>query len=76
MLCKVAIVGCYTTHIITRYVWLLLLCTHIVSATPFFKKTSNIAQENTTVDILTENQLWTPLDMVVDQEQEVHKPNG
>ena len=33
----------------------------------------NISQENSTADILVENQLWPPLDMTVDQEQELHK---
>ena len=36
----------------------------------------NIAQENTTADILLEDKLWSPLDMAtVDLECELHKPN-
>ena len=37
----------------------------------------NIAQENTTADILIEDQLQPPFDMVIaDQEHELHKPNS
>ena len=37
----------------------------------------NIVQENTTVDVLIEDQLWIALDVVTDdQERELHKPNS
>ena len=37
----------------------------------------NIAQENITADILIEDQLQPPLDMItVDQERELHRPNS
>ena len=50
-------------------------CTHIgLAKRP--SRTYNITQENTTADILVEDQLWPPLDMVtVDQEQEHHNSN-
>ena len=43
----------------------------------FVRGLGNIAQENITVDILVEYQLWPSLVKVtVDQEQELHKPNS
>ena len=38
----------------------------------FLQGLGNIAQENTTADILIESQLW----QTVDQERELHKPNS
>ena len=49
-------------------------CTHVGSANSFLRGLGNIAKENTTADILIEDQLWPPLDTVtVDQERELHK---
>ena len=38
--------------------------THVGSDSCFLVRLRNIAQENTTADILVEDQLWLPLDMV------------
>ena len=51
-------------------------CTHIGSATASAEDLVTL-EENTTEDILVEDQLLPPLNMaMVDQERELHKPNS
>ena len=82
MLCIVALVDCtHELHIqnIRTYHTLLLLFTAPILRVSysFLRGLGNIAQENTTADILVEDQLQPPLDMVtVDLEQELRKLNS
>ena len=55
-------------------------CTHVVSAIVYFKDLIIILQDNTTnqtADVLLEDQLKPPLDLVTgSQEREVHESNS
>ena len=68
-LCIVAIVGLYTIHISIHimyccYCWLYSSMHPYMVIYSFLRRLGNIALENTTADILIEDQLWPPLVMV------------
>ena len=82
-ICIVAIVDCTHVYCVvknirTHYTLLLLLTAHLYCQLQLALWTCNIAQVNPTSDVvLIEDQLWLLLDMViVDQEEELHKPNS
>ena len=84
MLCIVAIVGCTHVHHVVHY----KTSEHTISCCfcrlhpcrvsySFLQGLGNIVQENTTADILIEDQLQPLWDMVtVVQERELHTPNS
>ena len=80
MLCIVAIADCtHVEHVVQNirtYKTLLLLLTAPKFSYSFFEGLGNIAQDNSRANILTEDLLWPPIDMVmVYPEQDLDKLN-
>ena len=64
-----------TTHTNTCYVLLLLLTAPMQGQLQLLRGLGNFAQENTIADILIEDQLQSPLDVII-VDQEFHKSNS
>ena len=71
--CIAAIVAVHYTHSYTCYALLLLLLYTYSVSYSLLKGLGNILWENTKANVLIEDQLWPPLDVVtVDQVRELH----